>query len=391
MQRMLSRLFGATIALVMGASCAENESATNLNPEGPPMIRQVRLLERFQDPSNPNLLRTRRVFAFGTHPLAGMDEAHPVTTAVASQNTIRIVMDELLIGTRLEEIACRAQVNARGVYARVPDRSTPDDIARCAQPNDVLPRSCPPSPTAVCMCELDDGCIRGSDQIAKGQPVGVLDINQDGAVDDTRFIEGAVGLRCTTADPAQADVPIDLDNSYWNPSGDQNRPAMGGFDALGPAIVIVPTRGLPTNTQCRLTFADDVVDKSGNRVCAPEDGNIEKGCEPGDVSRFEFGVEALRALPASPQPGQTGVSLTGIITIVMNAAVDPATSQTVSISPTPPGGVTITNPMPTQIRLTPTAPFAPETEYTVTVPTTVTDTFGQGLPQALTFSFTTGS
>ena len=34
----------------------------------------------------------------------------------------------------------------------------------------------------------------------------------------------------------------DTTGSYWNPSGDQNRPAMGGFDALGPALDAITQR-----------------------------------------------------------------------------------------------------------------------------------------------------
>ena len=114
----------------------------------------------------------------------------------------------------------------------------------------------------------------------------VADLNQDGSADDTRMIAGAVGIQCGTID-----VPIDIDMSYWNPSGNQQKPAMGGFDALGPALVVIPSAGLPTNTECRLRFAPDIVDKQGIQVCAPPGGDVTQNCTPGDVGAFKFTVE----------------------------------------------------------------------------------------------------
>ena len=232
MQR-VQKVVCVVAATVAVAACTDYESSTNLNPDGPAMITQVRLKETYTT-SGSMFVSTRRVFGFGTHPNATDVDAHPVTTASAVGNSLRIIVDELLVGNNLEEIACRAPVNAAGAYARVPLGTTPDDIAKCAAAQDILPSTCA-GDHAVCLCDLPGGCVVNAATIAMGAPVGVLDINQDGAADDTRFIEGAVGLRCGTID-----VPIDLDMSYWNPSGNQQVPAMGGFEALGPAIVLIP-------------------------------------------------------------------------------------------------------------------------------------------------------
>ncbi|HWU88806.1 MAG TPA: hypothetical protein VN253_16180, partial [Kofleriaceae bacterium] len=59
-----SGLVCLALAAIAGAACTDTDSATNLNPEGPPMIRQVRLVEHYLDSSM--IERTRRVFAFGT-------------------------------------------------------------------------------------------------------------------------------------------------------------------------------------------------------------------------------------------------------------------------------------------------------------------------------------
>jgi hypothetical protein len=118
----------ATIAV---AACTDYESSTSLNPDGPAMITQVRLKETYTT-AGSMFVSTRRVFGFGTHPMATDVDAHPVTTASAVGNSFRIIVDELLVGNNLEEIACRAPVNTGGAYARVPIGTTPDDIARCA-------------------------------------------------------------------------------------------------------------------------------------------------------------------------------------------------------------------------------------------------------------------
>jgi hypothetical protein len=379
-----SRLVCVALSVIAAAACTDTDSATNLNPEGPPMIRQVRINERYLD--SAMIARTRRVFAYGKHELAAAEEVHPVQTAVAVGNTLRVIMDELLTGNNLEEIACRGPVDT-DAYARVPLGANPDDIARCSVADDVLPSTCPASDRhSVCICQNDTGCIRNGTLVAKGMPVGVLDINQDGSTDDTRFIDGAVTIRC-----GAITVPLNLDMSYWNPSGDQNKPAMGGFDALGPALVLVTRDPLPTNIGCNLAFSGDVVDKQGESVCAPAGGEVAAGCTPGDTSAFTFGIEPLTITPNSFNDGETGVLRAGPISFAINAPVDEATLGAIQISPAPPGTVTRTAPMGTSINLEFGTPLDPMTEYTVTFPTAVTDKYSQALPQAKSYKFTTGA
>lgn len=400
MHRVLSRVLRlcsiATVAAVAVTACAEYESATDLQPEGPPMVAQVRLLERYADETNPALTRSRRVFAFGDHPLADVSEVAQrrpgdgkVTRAAANPNSLRVIMDELLVGNYIEEIACRGAVDDDAL-ARVPVGATPEDIARCSSADDVLPATCPGNNAlSVCICNNDAGCIRGTDMVMKGQPVGVLDIDQDGAADETRMIPGSVGIRCGTID-----VPINLDTSYWNPSGDQNRPAMGGFDALGPAIVLAPNGPLPTNIDCGLTFSAEVVDKQGQGVCTPSGGDFRAGsCNPGELGAFSFRVEPLEITPSSFNNMDTGVPREGPYLFATNAPVDVASLSNVTVTPAPPAGVTLTfsSPMATTIRVTVMGgTLAADTQYTVTFPTTVTDTFGQMLPSVAIYTFTTG-
>jgi hypothetical protein len=392
------------VAASLAAACSDPTSATDLHPEGPPMVEQVRLEETYSIGTTTG--HTRVVFGFGTHPDAAPDDEHPVTTATAAGNRLRIIMDELLRGNSLEEIACRFVVDT-DAFARVPLGATPDDIARCAVAQDVLPERCPGSnPHSVCLCANDGGCPSGTkpgDTLSitpKGESVGVLDTDQDGAADDTRFVQGAVGIRC-----GAIDVPIDLDRSYWTPSGNQQTPAQGGFDALGPAVVLVPGPApgvaLPTNVDCGLVFSPDVVDKDGNPVCAPPDGEIHAGCTPGDTSAVRFHVEPMTFAAASPINLQAQ-SRTADILLKANVPIEPTSLANITVTEDPAtsytqftamltmtGGMTVLNQV--TIHWTAVGGLAANTRYTITVPTSVTDRYHQSPLQPLQIAFTTGA
>ncbi len=376
-------------ALFASSACTDLDSATNLNPDGPPMIRQVRMKEVRVDAAGA--VRFPNIFAFGTHDLAE-DIDYPalgpnmVTTAAVSANKFRIIVDELLVGNYLEEIACRAPID-NDAYDFVPLGATPEDIAKCAVAKDVLARSCPASlARAVCICKLDGGC----GDTEQGQPVGVLDVNQDGAADDTRLIDGSVGIQCGTIN-----VPIDVNNSYWNPSGDQNRPAMGGFDALGPAIVLQAVNALPTGQSCQLKFAPDIVDKTNNAICAPAGGDITRSCTPGDVSAFSFMTQMFTVNNQSFMTGATGVSRTAPVIFVATAPVEPTSLSAITVRTTvgntPVTGFTLTQPQPQTIRLTWMAgALQPSTSYTITISSGLTDLYGLPVTPVM-FTFTTGA
>jgi hypothetical protein len=375
------------IALFAGAACTDLDSATNLNPEGPPMIRQVRLRDISMDASGNQV--TRLVFGFGTHPQATSSDypalgANSMVTAAAMNNKFRVIIDELLVGNYLEEVACRAEVDD-DAYDRVPVGATPEDIARCSVGKDVLPSSCAgDSEFAVCICRNVGGC----GDVPFGGPVGVLDVNQDGAADDTRMIRGAAGIRCGTID-----VLIDLNLSYWNPSGDQNKPAMGGFDALGPAVVIVPDGALPTNQRCQLVFSPEVVDKQNIQICAPPEGDITKTCTPGDTSAFEFLTQALTLFNQSFEDGDTGVDRNAPVILVATAPIAAGTLGAITVTQNgqPFTGFNVALPQPTTIRVNWTAPLAANTTYVITIATTLTDLYGQPLVTPITYTFTTGA
>jgi hypothetical protein len=372
--------------------CEDSQSSTELVPEGPPMIRQVFMTERYVNASGDPAQRTQ-VLAYGFHPDVDEDHLGPITAAVARGQVIRVVVDELLKGNHLEEIACREPVD-EDEYFRVPDGADPDDIARCASGADVLAELCPASdPHSVCINQA-------------GVPVGVFDDRgitdtiPDGAADDTRMIAGSVGIRCDGAE-----VELDLDASFWQPSGNQQVPAGGGFNAVGPAVILRTRGSLPTGKNCSIWFADDVTDKTGNRVCAPslvagdatQDGSVwppPQGCTDGSTAGLTFSVEPLALTGTFPSDGLMTFNPTMNLSIQANADLDLASANGITLVPMAGGAplpfvASFVNNDPSQIALDPMANLAAGTAYTLTIPTTLTDAYGGALPTAVVINFRT--
>ncbi len=378
---LVSLLVPASLALPV--ACAEEGSSTELRPEGPPMIQQVVLIERYTNTSGERLIRP--VIGFGRHPDADANEQHAVVAATARNQRIRVVLDELLVGNYLEEIQCNERVDEDD-FSAVPVGATPDDIARCAVAADQLAKSCK-GDKAVCL--RDDGV-----------PVGILDETdaggrpfKDGIADTTRMIDGAAFIRCagsgTGVEPIN--VPISLPLSYWQPAGNQQRPSVDdglrGLFSIGPAVVLMPASDLPTGQTCTLGFEARVVDKSGLRVCAPAGGDIEADCTPGDTSAVTFGTETLTALEQFPPADATAVPVGTTLRVRANASLDPAV--TVTSIPAATFTVATSHAMPEQLVITPNAPLLPTTRYVVSVP--LRDLYGQGPAQPSTLIFTTGN
>jgi hypothetical protein len=432
----LSWTWAALIAASMCA-CGTPESPTDLDPEGPPMVRQVFLSARAcpapplpmtatcRSDVNGGGYQSRLVLAVGTHAEAveqgikqkvstGPTTADPngyPAGAVAIGNKLRVVMDELLIGNYIEEIACRTIVDSDQFQA-VPVGATPDDIADCAVAADVLGSTCLPcngqnddecNEHAVCICEIPGGCNVGASIVPPGLSVGVLDEDEDGTSDAHQFIRGSVGITCDGVN-GPIEVPMSATASYWQPSGNQQVPAVGGLGALGPAVVIQPERGLPTGALCHVSFNANVTDKGGNEVCAPQWGPEGApddtawppavACDPGNTTDASFGVEILRTtggLPLPPPGAPTAnFNRNNALTIDFNAEMDPASFENATFNP--PVNFTVElDPMIRQkVRIIPDAPLQAAQQYTLTIPEPV-DFFGQPMPTApLVITFTTG-
>lgn len=355
----MSMMVGVAVATSGAAGCSGADAP--LHSEGPPEILQVLVRERVTVTGDDGSTWTevQPHLAYGDH-----DDIDPeaddreVTAAVARDGQrIRIVVDELLRGGTLEEIPC-----ADGSWSRVPAGTDFDDIAACAGAD--LSRC-----EAVC--------------VGAAGPVGILDVNGDGAIDDTRLIDGAVALICG-GEP----VALDPSRSYYQPSGGQRLSAGAtGTDSLGPAVVIVP-RGMRPGSTCTLAFSAGVVDKQGEPVVGADE--------------VAFAVEPFQLVATEPAAGATDVALTApdaadaVITVALNAAVEPATVAaavtvaggdgpvTAAAAPSPDDDATLVITVP--------GGLAAATTYTVTISGGaggLADAWQDPLSADATFSFTT--
>jgi hypothetical protein len=409
-------------------ACLDTWSKTDLYPQLPPMLFQVRGFEAVLG-SGGVVQSSQRVFSYGTNPNASPTDTPDPTTltmaAVEQAPGFRLIMSDLLLGNYLEDVECRD-----GSFSFVPVTATPDDVAKCATSQSVLPLLCT-GVNAMCICQNGSGCLAA--QLAgapvlvpKGQPVGVLDTNQDGAPDVEDFIEGSVEMICTgTATGSAHNVPVNLSASYWSPSGDQQEPAAGiptPFDELGPAIVVQPQDFgtdpnivhaiLPSSSKCNFKFDPSVVDKKGERPCAPVGGfggsNVsafDLSCTPGDTSAADFITE-----PLFINVSANGVALTQGLKIMRTSAIALDSSDGIPMDANSllnvqlfEGSAVYTQIMPTlngvqsELDLIPTAAAGldPNATYTLVIPggsdtNPVTDTFGEPNVQSLSITFTTG-
>jgi hypothetical protein len=315
--------------MVLGG-CEAADSGEGLVPDGPPQILQVFARERVAgtDDDGNEVVNLESRLAYGDHPdIDAEADDRAVDAAVARDGQrIRVVVDELLRGNYLEEVAC-----ADGSWSTVPVGMTFDDVAKCS---------------GVDLSRCEGLCI-GSDG-----PIGILDANGDGAFDDTRLIAGTVLLTCD----GEA-VEVDVERSYWQPSGGQNLSTVGA-DSLGPAIVFAPLSGMRPGSTCGIAFDDSVVDKQGERIP--------------DTSDISFAVEPFLVASSEPANAATDVEPTSTVTIQLNADLDPASvasAVTVTAGETPVAGVTVAVSEEDAATIVITFPDGqlPATTYTVTI------------------------
>jgi len=385
--RLLAPTWPGLLALA-ASGCSSDKSATDLNTAGPPMVEQVFVWE--QETTNSGGRRERLRLGFGDHPdiptpdensIDGDDRVVNHAVSFRGAAKVRIVFDELLLGNSLEEIEC-----ADETYSRIPEGTDPDDIARCAGAD--LSRC-----EAVC--------------IGPSGPIGIKDANGDGAVDPQkglRMIDYGDGELAASVVCDGQRMPLVQDpmgeagntrRSFYNPSGNQLIPTDSDIEGLGPAIVLFPSLGLLSGASCTVTFRPEVVDKDGNHVCAPPGGDVRRDC-PGDAdtSAIQFQVEPFAISSSVPVAGGTvppGTGTDQTIRIDFVTDVDPDTLGGVSLST---GGTdvpieVVPSTQGVGIAITVPGGYAPDSEYTVTIDTTVTDLLGGGAADPLTLTFTT--
>jgi hypothetical protein len=377
----------ATMALGW-VGCSDRTTQTELAPEGPPEIKQVFMNARVTLEGGSQ--RTMNQLAYGSHPDINDDTSiddlgitnGPVLAASARTNRIRVVFDELLVGNYMEEIACND-----GSFSHVPWGADPDDIAKCSGTDDAALAGCT-GPLAVCV--TPDG------------PVGILDEDDDGAVDDMRLKANTVYIECDGSM-----VYVHQEQSFYQPAGNQLISAGPlGVNSLGPALIVVPANpsndllsGMRTGSTCTMTFDERrVFDKDEIRPCAPAEGD---DCEPGNTAGIAWTVEALRLAGSNPLNNQMNVALgnpNSQVLLQFNAAIDDATLAGITVADEagviPDCGVapcvnrSRSSADPTLITIQVVGGFTPSQVHTVTIPTSVTDVFGGAYPAETSYQFT---
>ncbi len=370
----------AATSLLFSAACGETDSKTGLNPDGPPMVRQVFVHETIEG-GGPRI-----GLAFGDHPDIEAEQDDRVVMAAVAKSTqpMRIVLDELVVGNTLEEIGC-----TDGSFERVPLDADPDDIAACS-PAVIEFGGC----TAVC-----------------ANVGGIKDEDGDGAPDidgGRRMLEVAPGVLAVSLNCDGTNIPFDPFTSFYSPAGNQQIAAGPlGINSLGPAIVLRPISGLRSGAACALTIDASVVDKEGLGVCAPQNGDINQSCTPGDLSLVAWRTEVLALRQSDPGQDAVGVStLTGAgpnkdFTLLFTAdlGIDTLVGAFALIENPGAGEVdrtvdttlTLNENDASNLTLTVAGGLAGDADYELRIAPTLTDTFGGALPQMSTLSFSTGT
>jgi hypothetical protein len=235
------------VAAIALAGCGENPTGPNEDfNAGPPEILQLFVLDQQGD------LR----LAAGNHcQITGVpavasetcqddgtpfgDAAGPVTDAMAGGNRIRIVFDEPLAGSTVEQFQCACWGNGCTTRGHIFVAGTTVDPTRCL--------SCADDVTTV---EVDETGL-------------CADLNFDG-VPDTSFLQPDL----VTIDCGGLSVPIAEDDGFFSRAGNQLIPTGLGVEGLGPALVLDPPP-LPRNSDCVVTVRPNVTDRDGLAVPAP--------------------------------------------------------------------------------------------------------------------------
>ena len=359
-------------SLSMGTfGCTTPSSGTDLNPEGPPEILQVFVTERTPTSKALGLVYNGNLDYAVDESGGGADGSAPnqcgdifdengddctVANAVADPSqTFRIVLDELLEGTSVEEFVC-ACVGTDGVAQ---DGECPNNVVSTLDP-----AGCNDSPSTP---NVNEGSRW-------------LDVNADGMPDKARLVGGIATINCDGED-LYSTQPED---GFYNPSGNQLIPVATGLSGLGPALVISASAGLKTGADCTIRLSDTVKDKEGLAVVAVP------------PTAMAFHSESLALLSSVPTSGVSGVSPDLALNLGFNAFLKEDTIENVVLREKT-GAVVISarelalGDDKISVKIDPTGTLRPDRDYEIVIPaTTVTDIYAGKFPAEKLVTFKTG-
>jgi Bacterial Ig-like domain len=351
-----SMLVGSLAAGSFG--CSAPASHTDLRPEGPPDVLQVFVTERSEGATGLGLYyNANEEYAVDVTDGQGGaangcgdvfdeqgDDCTVATAAANADQKVRIIFDELLKGSSVEEFMCACNSG---------------DKANC--PNMVLSSTDPAD------------CANNPDTTADEQGRW-LDDNNDGMPDKARLVDKLVTFNCDGTD-IYTTGPGD---GFYNPSGNQLIPVATQLAGLGPALVIINNGGLKTSADCSIKFGSAIIDKQGETV-------------PALPATATFHTETLAPLKSVPAAGGEIAGFADNITVTFNAFLASADGIGIRVA-----GTTTLLPATVMLGMTadtvvinPTADLLPNTMYEVVIPATLADKYGGVIDAASTIAFKT--
>jgi hypothetical protein len=376
-------LLGAVLLVAAGAggsACSSSDSNTNLEPEGPPAVKEVFVNARvgnglpFNDPffqgNDPGSIDggdlawgnmrdvgpcnfddtcpTSRGFPAGytcNTDLRICVGADGIQTGAGGQSLVQdgiifdtagglprieIVFKELLQGTTVERFECACSrivhVAANGAVSLTAGNCSGHNFTT----DGVNCGDCPDNPDT-----------------SDNEAGACFDINSDGVPDLPSLIPGLASITCTgtnfsytsggvgcsgiSAAGVPNARPADTCDGFYDPSGNQILPIDAGYEGIGPRFYLYPlfaaSGPFPADSDCELTLSNTITDKDNLALAAP---TRPYTWHTEVVSIVATDPEASAAdaemIPSGPAPDAISVS--------MNTLIDPASVAAGSISVT---------------------------------------------------------
>lgn len=412
----------ASLASLGGLGCADDKSKSDLDPEGPPAVRQVFVLDPV---STDDGIGGEYALTYGIHPDAwecgvvdldcpelgdncgdadttnnqdclecattGEFEGHCVftanstagtpgetpgaTSAVAAGASIRIVSKELLDGKTLEQFACACFGSEDPGEGATPEACGAGGNEWAVDPTNC--QACSDNP---------DTSIDESGRC--------LDANNDRIPDLATMQAGIAVIDCGVTDfptpGAGGSYTTQQGDGFYYPSGNQLVTSAFGYGGVGPAIVIEPLIELPTSATCTITLTAKPRDKDNEQFDAFEASFRTEGLTPAAVSDV---APTDTSVTVSFNVSLRASSVAGTVLRVRTAAI-PDDEETPEDESVPAGpiiaGTTVSfDPeSPTDATLTaPAGTFDVDVEYEILIGETIADSYGQaaGTDQSITF------
>jgi hypothetical protein len=204
---------------------------------------------------------------------------------------------------------------------------------------------------------------------------------------------GATGVpinQIISATFSKAMDPSTISTATFTLTGPGTTPVSGAvaYAALGTAAIFTPTSNLAPNTTFTATITTGVQDVAGNALAS----NYVWSFITGSTSD----TTPPTVTSTNPANGVTGVCINKTVNATFSKAMDPLTINTATFTLAGPASAAVTgtvsyNATSNVATFTPVSNLAPNTPFTATITTGVTDLAGNALESDFVWMFTTGA